>query len=213
MHKPRYILFAALFIALALLLAACGNSADPVFKQQSAADPLNFKEAYEALNNELDDEGKPKYDPVEVPEDNNIVILDYDEMMKFFDSGSGVIYLGRSGCPWCRKLLPAMLDFAEREQINLYYYDVRDIREENGEPYRALLAKLDAYLPQDTVTQSEDDPDFDPELKRVVLPHFFFLSRGQVQAEWMAYRAEIIENNDYEQMSAKFDELYAAIKK
>jgi len=198
----------AIGLLAALLLGGCGRD-QAVFKQQSSQDPLDFKAAYEALNDEVDENGKPKYDLVDIPEDNNIVILTYDEMMQFFDSGSGVLYVGRPGCPWCRKLLPALLAFAEEQRINIYYYDIQEIRDDNGPPYQALLAKLDPWLPVDTVTQSEDDPDFNPELKRVVVPQLFFVAKGQVAADWLGYEDPDLEAGDQERALARLRQLYA----
>ncbi len=196
-----------LCLCAVLLLGGCAGQV-PVFKQQSAEDPLEFKAAYEILNHEVDENGQPKYDYVEIPEDNPIVILDYEEMMGFFESGSGVIYLGRPGCPWCRQLLPALFEFAQAREINIYYYDVQEIRTDNGQPYQALLEKLDPWLPQDTVTQSPEDADFDPDLKRVVLPQLFFVKKGEIASGWLGYQDPDIDQGNTERIRARLEQMY-----
>lgn len=184
------ILLLLLVLSLALLTAACG---DQPFRQQTATEAAEFKADYEALNEVLGEDGQPRYSYLELPADNPVVTLSYDEVMEFLDSGSGLLYIGRPGCPWCRLLLPTLLQFAGDKETYLYYYDVEAIRDANNDQYKALVERLYDFLPQDTVTQKEGEADFNPDLRRVVLPHLFFLDQGEIKSDLMAYRHPYLE--------------------
>ena len=55
-------------------------------------------------------------------------------------------------------------------------------------------------MPTDAVTQSEDDPGFDPELKRVILPQLFFMENGKVQADLLMFEHEYLRDNEPEKI-------------
>ena len=190
------------------LLAACGGGA---FRAQTDADAAAFKEAYEALNSELDENGAPKYFQLEIAADNPAVVLSYDEMREFFERGSGVLLLSRPGCPWCRKLLPTLLEFIADQETYLYCYDPEAIRAANDDDYKALVSLLDSYLDVDTVTQEEGSPDFDPMRKRLYVPHLFFLKNGEIKADLYAGGHPLLEQEDYAGMYALLREKYAQL--
>ena len=82
----------------------------------------------EALNEMTDEDGEPLYKQLDIPEDNPVVILTYDEMREFLSRGSGLLLFSRPGCPWCRLLLPTLLEFAAERGIYIYLYDPEAIR-------------------------------------------------------------------------------------
>lgn len=186
-----------------------GNSS--TIKPSGKGDSLRFKEEYEALNSELDEDGANKYVSLSINEDNNIIYLTYDELLDFIDNKVGLLYFGRPACPWCRLLIPCLLDFAKENSVNIYYYDIEKDREENNDRYKNILAIFGEYLPTDTVTQDEDDPGFDPFLKRVVLPHLFFMKDGKAEAEINLFQHEYLEDNDPVKLRQLLKEKYDLI--
>lgn len=191
------------------LFAGCGVKD---FRSQTKEDRLNFKEEYERLNLEVDDEGIPKYKQLSISEDNKVIYLSYEELLDFLENGSGLLYFGRPGCPWCRPLVPTLLKIAENKKTYIYYYNIENDRTEDNANYKNILSLLDEYLPKDVVTQKEDDDNFNKDLKRVVLPHLFFIKKGKIKDEIMLYEHEYIKNNDDNKMYDLLIEKYNKIK-
>lgn len=202
MRTIRYL--ALLGLVLALLLTGCGRGQPPGRGHQDI-DP--FTAQYENLNGKKNDWGEEYYH-VEIPPETQVTILEYTGLMEMLESGSGMLYIGRPGCPWCRLLLPVLTRFTIDNDIVIYYYDIEAGREAYDDEYQAILEKLDAYLPVDEVTQSPEDEDFNPEKKRVVLPHLFFLRQGEITGDLMAYQHPYLEEGQDEQMYQLLEELW-----
>lgn len=174
-----------LVIILILLLTGCTNSTFKVTE-----DSKKFKAEYEALNGEVTEAGS-EYLKLKINKANPFKYLTYEETMEFLDSGTGIIIFSRPGCPYCRATLNATIEFAEKNNIKrINYYNPEAIREANNAEYKALLEKLDKYLLVDTVTQKETDTDFNKDLKRLVVPHIFFINNGDVIYNYQESRSE-----------------------
>jgi thiol-disulfide isomerase/thioredoxin len=195
-------------LVIAGITAGCGFFGN---NKIGTKDPLRFKQEYEALNDDLKEDGTNEYTFVSVKEKNKIVYLTYDELIDFLGSKTGLLYFGRPGCPWCRLLLPALLQYAQDDNVDIYYYDIEKDRDENNDNYKNILAMLGEYLPTDIVTQDEDDPDFDPGLKRVVLPQLFFIKNGEVKTDLYLYRHEYLVNNESDNVIQLLRDSYASI--
>jgi len=172
---------------------------------------LIFKEEYEALNDELNEDGANKYTVLSISENNSVVYLSYEGLIDFINNRTGLLYFGRPACPWCRLLVPHMLSFAKSGNTNIYYYNIERDRDENNDKYKSILSLLGEYLPIDTVTQNEDDADFNPELKRVVLPQLFFIKNGEVEADVNFFQHEYLVNNETEKVMQLLTDKYAPI--
>ena len=173
-------------------------------------DSLRFKEENEALNSELNEDGTNRYTPLSIREDNNIVYLTYEGLLDLYNNKTGILYIGRAASPWCRLLIPFMLDFAEEENVNIYYFDIEDDKAENTEEYKNILSMFDEFLQTDTITQNEDDPDFDPDLKRVVLPHLFFIQNGEIEADLPMFQHEYLRDNESDKVKQLLREKHNA---
>ena len=204
---------ALLSIVLAVLISAAFSSCASGGSEEldGLSDSLRFKMEYEALNYEQNDDGTNRYAYLSIDEDNNIVYLTYADLLDFIDNGVGLLYFGRPACPWCRLLVPHMLEFAKEADVPIYYYDIEADRAANNHRYRYLLSVFGDYLPTDTVTQNEDDPDFDPELKRVVLPQLFFMRNGEVQANVLMFQHEYLSDDDSEKINQILSDMHNAI--
>ena len=191
------------------LLAACGDDA---FLEQTPEDAAQFKAEMEALNEMTDEDGEPLYKQLDIPEDNPVVILTYDEMREFLSRGSGLLLFSRPGCPWCRLLLPTLLEFAAERGIYIYLYDPEAIRAANDDDYKALVAELYDYLPVDTRSQDENSPDFDPTRKRLSIPHLLFLEKGEIMADYRGAQDPMLEAEDEAAIYEMLTEKYATIE-
>jgi thiol-disulfide isomerase/thioredoxin len=214
MYKKIMVAVALLFIIG--ITSGCespsgANASSPAAEPIETEDSLRFKEELEALNSELNADGTNKYTSLSLDSINPINYLNYEELVDFIDHETGFLYFGRPGCPWCRLLIPIMLDYAKGKGICIYYYDIEKDRTDNSEEYKNILSLLGEYLPVDTVTQKEDDPDFDPELKRVVLPQLFFMENGKVKDSLYLYEHEFLQNKEIDKMKQLLDDAYRSI--
>ncbi len=94
-------------------------------KYEATKDEIKFKEEYEKLNGTVRSNGK-KHKEISILDDNNIVYISVDEAADILDSGSGIIYFGFSACPWCRNIVPVLLNAMNSTSLDkIYYVDVR----------------------------------------------------------------------------------------
>jgi len=173
--------------------------------------PLKFKEEYESVNDAKNADGSAQYTFLSINEDNNSIYLSFEDLVDFIDNKSGLLYFGRPGCPWCRLLLPIMLEFAKEEDVFVYYYNIEKDRDENNDKYKTVLSKLGDFLPTDTVNQNEADANFNPGLKRVVLPQLFFIKDGKVVGDLYMFQHEYLRDNDSAKVKQLLKDTYAPI--
>jgi predicted bacteriocin transport accessory protein len=176
----------------------------------TSPDGKKFKKEYEELNSVKQEDGTYKYTTLDIDANNPIKYLTIDEVFEFFDSGTGFIYLGRPACPWCRRAIPVMLDAAKENKLNtIYYYDIEQIRNDNTNEYKKLV---------DTVTQSEEDEDFDPTLKRIVVPDFYTVKDGKIVAhhqntvESHVSHKDALTNDQIKELKNIFKEMFEYLK-
>jgi len=156
-------------------------------------DGKKFKGEYEAIN---ENEGAIK---LEIDEDNPIVYSDYDKLLEIITNGTGIIYLGFPGCPWCRNALPVLFDAAKENNVETIYYmnilNERDsyvvenkklvyAKDEDGnekkgtEGYFKLLKALDKHLSDYIV--SFEGKEYEVGEKRIYAPSVIFVRDGKV---------------------------------
>jgi thiol-disulfide isomerase/thioredoxin len=175
-------------------------------------DSLNFKTEYESLNGQKTDSGKT-YLTINIKSYNPMKYSSYKEIFKVLDKGTGVIYFGFPECPWCRNLVPVLVDSALDNDIDTIYYlnirDDRDIKEltskgkikttkEATENYTKLVEKLYKYLP--TYEGLKDDT-----IKRVYLPTVVFVKNGKILGLEQSLEAfsKRVGDNPYQSMTKK----------
>ena len=185
------------------------DAQDPNEAPEPLPDAVVWKYVYEALNNVYRSSGIPhRY--VYIPEDNNMRFIDYDGIVSLFTDGTGVFMFGRYACSWCRIAAPVWVDFARDKNIYIYYFNPTYDRENDTAVHQSLLALLHNYLPVNDRDQDITGDDFDPEWKRITVPHFFFVYEGEVKAHWMANAHELLRGDyDLEAVREKFDYMYS----
>ncbi|MCL2392283.1 MAG: hypothetical protein FWC66_06705 [Oscillospiraceae bacterium] len=212
------VMIIAAAIMIPVLMAGC-TSAEPEAPagytngeaaSGNSADALRFKEEHEVYNGQLRDNGEPHLD-IYIPANNRVVYLEFDALMDFIDSGTGVFFFSRPTCPWCRVLLPTFLEVAEVAGMYIYYYDIDYDREAHNQNYVRILEALHNYLPVDDRSQSPDEPDFDENLKRVTVPHLFFMQDGQVINEVMMNRHPLLVDEDMAGLYSFLLEMFRSI--
>ncbi len=185
-----------LIIGLALLiLISCGIywavKGQDTGKNEKANNSTEFKEEYESLNCKVGEDCD--YLEVSISKDNPIVYSNYDEIFKLLEEGSGVIYFGFPECPWCRNLVPNMLEAAKDVGVDKIYYfnnkkdrdtlELKDgevvTKEEGTKDYKKLLEKLDSVL-SEYVLEDEDEKEVKTGEKRLYYPSIVVVKDGKI---------------------------------
>lgn len=192
-------------------------------------DSLKFKEEYESLNGKDNGNGK-NYLSVDIKSYNPISYSSYEEIFDILDKGTGVIYLGFPECPWCRNLVPVLVDSALEEKVSpIYYLNIKSDRntlsltkkgkikteKEGTENYLKLVDILKDYLPV-------YDGLNDDSIKRIYLPTVIFVKDGKVLdlEETLESYSKRVDGNPYlemtdsekEELSNIFKGYYAKLK-
>ena len=210
--KRRSIL---VIIAIVILLIITGCSYD---KKEEKADSLKFKEEYESINGDIIEGTDYKVRTLNIPEDNPIVYAEANDIISMMDNNETfVVYFGFNSCPWCRSVLPVLLEVAKDLNLKkIYYVDVKDIRDrldvdedgniitvkEGSEGYIGLLARLDDVL--EDYTLEIDGKEIETEEKRIYAPNVVSIVNG---------KAKELETGISDELDDPFMELTDKIKK
>ena len=166
----------------------------------NVADALRFKIEYEDLNGDTRSNGEP-FQILDIPNDNPVVYLNPEQTLNMMRSGTGVIYLGFSNCPWCRELVPMLLDTVNGEQLPLYYLNMQSLRD---------VMKLDddgeLVIVEEGIPEYHDMVNIlynwlweyigldEPAIKRIYVPTTVFVKNGIIQNVHLATLEENYRN-------------------
>lgn len=181
-------------------------------------DSIKFKNEYEALNeNGIE---------LNIDKDNPIEYAGYDKILEIIENGTGIIYLGFPGCPWCRNALPVLFDVAKENKVETIYYmnilNERDsyvvedgklvyAKDEEGnekkgtEGYHKLLKVLDKHLNDYTVLF--EGKEYKTGEKRIYAPSIIFVRDGKVLGIHVS-TVDSQENPKEPLTDEQYDELY-----
>lgn len=185
-------------------------------------DSLKFKEEYESLNGKDNGNGK-NYLSIDIKSYNPISYSSYEEIFDILDKGTGVIYLGFPECPWCRNLVPVLVNSALEAKVSpIYYLNISSDRnslsltkkgkiktvKEGTENYLKLVDILKDYLP--VYNGLKDDS-----IKRIYLPTVIFVKDGKVLGleETLESYSKRVDGNPYLEMNDSEKEELANIFK
>ena len=149
-------------------------------------DMVKFEKEYEEYNGKETPYGG-NYLEIDIAKENNIKYSSYDEVYSILEDGTGVIYFGFPTCPWCRNLVPVLVDAAKEAGIDTIYYlnnmEDRDSKElvdgeivikKNGtKNYYKLVEKLESVL-------GEYEGLNDSNIKRLYYPTVIFVKDGKI---------------------------------
>lgn len=120
-----------------------------------------FKEEYEVLN----DSGIS----VDIDLNAKISYLEEDEIVDFLNNETGIIYFGFPTCPWCRNILPILIDVTMDNDKVLYYCNPSDMRSSENDTYNKIKEILNDYL--EVNSQGE---------KTLYVPDVYFIKNGKI---------------------------------
>lgn len=160
-------------------------------KDLNKSDALKFRNEYMELNDKVTANGQT-YPTVTISETNTIKYVTAKEAVKLLKDGTGIIYFGFPTCPWCRSLLPILLDIAEKKNEVIYYLDVYEMRstfkleegkinkiKDGTKEYRELLELLDSEL-EEFVIEDEAGNKYDTGEKRLYAPSIVAFNKGKI---------------------------------
>ncbi len=176
--KKKVILFMIISI---FLIAGCTKKEVKVTKEEQ-----KFKEEYESLNGQKQNDKTIM--EISIPEDNKISYIDSSEVIDIIKNKTGVIYFGFPKCPWCRNLVPVLIEASKETDLDKIYYanlleerntkhkeDEEIIEDKKGsENYYKILELLNDKL---GVYEGLDDEDE----KRLYFPTVLFVKNGKVE--------------------------------
>lgn len=170
----KYVVVVGLFIAF-----ICGCSVEKIDENRNE-NALKFKEEYEAVN-------KTGLD-ITIPENNKMKYASFIDVMNLLENGTGVIYFGFPECPWCRNIVPVLINSAEDTEIEeILYFNALSIRDkkhldefgniitdqEGTNEYYQLVEKLSSILgPYEGLN--------DDMIKRLYFPTVVFVKDGKI---------------------------------
>lgn len=160
-------------------------------------DSIRFKITYEYINYMEYSNGKKI--KVSIPFNNKIKYLNEEELIDFLNNGTGIIYFGYNTCPWCRNIVPILINASNDSNIDTIYYidthnlDIKSIKNE-------LYEILDSYL-------SENDKGN----KVLAVPNVFSVKEGTILSNHLGTIDSY--NNPYSGMTKEEkEELYNIYK-
>ena len=171
--------FIALFIAL-MLVCVCALA-------EEQSDLEAFKHEYEILNGQSDWEGTHTYKEITIPDDLNVVVTDLAGATELLRDCTGIFYFGFPECPWCRTLVPVLIEAIETSGYDgilyccnaLYdrdYLSLDDdgnvvVESEGTAEYTAFLEEYGEYFSQ--------YEGFDESVRRLYFPTTCFMKDGE----------------------------------
>ena len=187
-------------------------------EKESNKDAIQFKEEYESLNGEVNEKNNKEYRNLSISKDNPFIYKEVDDIVEMInDQETFAVYFGFNSCPWCRSVLPTLIEVAKDTEIDkIYYVDVKEIRDtieinESGElettkqgteGYYELIELLGNVLNDYTLTDSEGNKVSTNE-KRIYAPNVVIVVDGV---------AEKIETGISEKQTDGYMELTDEIK-
>lgn len=184
--KKRSIFVVIAVIAL-LIITGCSYE-----KEEKITDAVKFKEEYESINGNKVKDSDNTVRELSIPEDNPFVYASANDIISMMDNNeSFVIYFGFANCPWCRSVLPTLIEVSKEHKIDkIYYVDIEEIRneldvdedgniivvKEGSEGYLGLLNRLDNVLADYTLTK--DGKKIETGEKRIYAPNVVSVVNG-----------------------------------
>lgn len=195
MDRDKKILIGTLVLLLAFM-AYIGVAVvqDQKEEQFFSTDAINFKNEYESLNNVVRDKDGKTIKEISIDANNPVDILTEEEAISFLENGTGIIYFGFPDCPWCRSMLPVLLQTLSNLSISKLNYlnvgSIRDtlvlgaknkveVKEEGSKGYYKILELLDEVLEPYYLT-NDAGKKINTKEKRLFAPTVVAIKDGKV---------------------------------
>ncbi len=162
----------------------------------SNTDAVKFKREYESLNNVQIENSDKKHRKISIPSNNPFIYKTEDEIVKMMNNKETfIVYFGFNKCPWCRSVLPTLIEVANDYNIETIYYvdilEIRDILNVDDEGnlitermgtkgYYKLLELFDNVL-DDYALEDKDGNNVITNEKRIYAPNIVGVVNGKAE--------------------------------
>lgn len=205
---------------VALLLAVALMTGTGCVALADEEDGLRFQQEYEAENGQLDNSGLYVLPELQLSADEPFEYEDFEDVEELLTEGTGVLYLGFPRCPWCRSLVPVMIDAWKQSgaQEEIAYFNALDLRDkrslaEDG----SIVVEQEAAPEYDRLVEllydwlGEYEGLNDPSIKRIYFPTVVFVREGKIEYVHIGTvdaqdRGESLTDEEYNDLVALFAE-------
>lgn len=105
-----------------------------------------------------------------VSKDNPFVYATIDEVLQILKEGTGIIFFGNSDCEWCVASAEILNEaFNYKNVSKVYYYNPKNIRDNQTKEYKQLIELLGQSLEKD-----------EKEKSYLYLPDIYFVKNGKI---------------------------------
>ena len=230
-----FVLVLFLFVAFAIVYIFSELYTESEVPEIVVTDAMKFKEEYERLNGQTS--GDVTIRELNISETNPFIYSTAEEIVeKVNNKETFVVYFGFAKCPWCRSVLPSLIESAKANKVDkIYYVDVFSIRDkyeldennkaqrtvEGTKGYYDLLVSLDSvlddYAPLTYKTKKGKIKKVEIGEKRIYAPNVVVIKNGNPMAletgicesqtdAYMELTEEMLNNTKY-----KFDCLFKTL--
>lgn len=159
-----------------------------------STDAFTFKKEYESLNNMVHENNGKTMKELTIASDNPVTIVGEEKAVALLENGTGILYMGFSDCPWCRTMVPVLLQSLAALHIDqLYYLNIQEIRDvlvlndknkvetikEGTESYYKMLEIMDSVL-EPYYLETENGKKIDTKEKRIYAPAVIGFKDGEI---------------------------------
>lgn len=158
--------------------------------------------------NKIKDGEKFSTEYTEVEKNNVFVYRSIEEIINILEKGTGVVYLGFPECPWCQAYVKYLNDVSKDLGVEkVYYYNIREDRNNNTEEYQKVVSILTEYL------QNDEEGN-----KRIYVPSVIAVKKGTIvgfddETAWdtkgFKTPAEYWNNEEVEDLKTKLETMIA----
>lgn len=192
MEKSNKIYLVIIIICSILVVGLCAYAIIN-HKEIKQTDAIKFKNEYESLNGVVNENNEKEYMKVEVDTENPIIYKSGQEILDVLKNENAIVYFGFSSCPWCRNVVPILLEAAKESNLDkIYYVDILDMRDQykfsgsiepelikkGTDAYYDILKFLDKKLEKYYVTDDSGNM-YDTGVKRLYAPTVVAVKNGK----------------------------------
>lgn len=144
-----------------MVLSGCSTNAASSLSQESVAEETVLSDEYEQLD-----------------EDNAFEVIAKNDLEDFIEHGTGILFLGYPGCPWCQAYLPMLDEVLKAEDMQAYYYNIRVDKDDDRDFYDEIAQLLIDH----NATNQDDLVQYDNDGKMVIyMPLTLFIEHGGIK--------------------------------
>ena len=192
MEKSNKIYLVIIIVCSILVVGLCAYAIIN-HKDIEETDAIKFKNEYESLNGVVNENNEKEYMKVEVDSENPIIYKSGQEILDVLENENAIVYFGFSSCPWCRNVVPILLEAAKENNLDkIYYVDILNMRDQykfsgsiepelikkGTDAYYEILKFLDKKLEKYYVTDDSGNM-YDTGVKRLYAPTVVAVKDGK----------------------------------